>query len=95
MASSDALPIPRKNAAYRVYFPMLKNDGTILTGWTSAAATISKDGGKWTDIGHQNGMEIYVHDATAGAAGNSENAYVMVAQSQAGQVHLNQDPPAH
>src|SRR3954468_8722561 len=44
MASSDALPIPRKNAAYRVYFPILKNDGTIITGWTSAAATISKDG---------------------------------------------------
>ena len=44
MSSSDALPIPRKNAAYRVYFPMLKNDGTILAGWTSPAATISKDG---------------------------------------------------
>ena len=45
MASTDALPIPRKNAAYRVYFPILKNDGSIITGWTSAAATISKDGG--------------------------------------------------
>lgn len=44
MGASDALPIPRKNAAYRVYFPLLKNDGTILTGWTSPAATISKDG---------------------------------------------------
>jgi hypothetical protein len=45
MSSSDALPIPRRNTAYRVYFPLLKNDGTILTGWTSPAATISKDGG--------------------------------------------------
>lgn len=44
MAASDALPIPRKNAAYRVYFPMLKNDGTVVTGWTSPAATISQDG---------------------------------------------------
>ena len=44
MASSDALPIPRKNTAYRVYFPIVKNDGTILTGWTSPAASISKDG---------------------------------------------------
>ncbi len=44
MSASDALPVPRKNAAYRVYFPMLKNDGTVITGWTSPAASISKDG---------------------------------------------------
>jgi hypothetical protein len=44
MAASDALPIPRKNAAYRVYFPMLKNDGTVITGWTSPTATVSQDG---------------------------------------------------
>ncbi|MBI1260043.1 MAG: hypothetical protein GC204_21455 [Chloroflexi bacterium] len=45
MSASDALPIPRKNTAYRVYFPILKNDGSLITGWTSAAATLSKDGG--------------------------------------------------
>ncbi|MFN8563605.1 MAG: hypothetical protein U0703_18765 [Anaerolineae bacterium] len=45
MASSDALPIPRKNTAFRVYFPMIKNDGSVITGWTGAAASVSKDGG--------------------------------------------------
>ncbi len=44
MSSSDSLPVPRKNTAYRVYFPILKNDGSIITGWTSPAATLSKDG---------------------------------------------------
>jgi hypothetical protein len=44
MSSSDSLPVPRKNTAYRAYFPILKGDGSIITGWTSAAATLSKDG---------------------------------------------------
>lgn len=44
MASSDAKPIPIKGAAYRVYFDVTKNDGTLLTGWTSPSATLSKDG---------------------------------------------------
>ena len=45
MGSSDALPVPRKNAAYRAYFKIDKNDGSLITSWTSAAASISKDGG--------------------------------------------------
>ncbi len=44
MSASDAKPIPIKGSAYRVYFPIYKNDGTVITGWAGAAATISKDG---------------------------------------------------
>lgn len=45
MASSDAKPVPIKGQAYRVTFPMFKNDGTVITGWTSPSCLISKDGG--------------------------------------------------
>lgn len=45
MASSDALPVPRKGVAYRYYFPAQKSDGTSIFTWSSAAARISKDGG--------------------------------------------------
>jgi VCBS repeat-containing protein len=51
------------------------------------------DGGKWSDTGltANDGLsKIYVHDTGAGAAGTSENAYVIVA-STVGTVTLNQD----
>lgn len=44
MAASDALALPLKNTAFRVYFDVRKNDGTLITGWTGAAATRSLDG---------------------------------------------------
>lgn len=44
MAAGDALALPLKNTAFRVYFDVRKNDSTIITGWTGAAATLSKDG---------------------------------------------------
>lgn len=49
MASSDALPVPRKNVAYRLYFEIRKNDGTLITGATGADSEISKDGGTFAD----------------------------------------------
>jgi hypothetical protein len=55
--------------------------------------SITKDGGHWSDTGQfaSDGVsKIYVHDTGAGAAGTSENAYVIVAPT-AGTVHLNQD----
>lgn len=45
MAATDAMILPRKNVAFRTYFDMRKNDGSILVGWTGAAALLSKDGG--------------------------------------------------
>jgi VCBS repeat-containing protein len=64
--------------------------------------SVSKDGGKWTNIGTAgNGQyDVFVHDTNAaGSTGGSENAYVMVSHAavNAGGVHLNTDPtpPAH
>jgi len=45
MAASDSLPIPRKNAAYRVVFHGLKNDGTLITSGTGMDSEISLDQG--------------------------------------------------
>ena len=49
MATTDARPIPRKNAAYRHYFAIRKNDGSLITTWTGADSELSKDGGNYAD----------------------------------------------
>lgn len=49
MAASDARPVPRKNAAWRVYFAIRKSDGTLITSWTGADSEVSKDGGSFAD----------------------------------------------
>lgn len=49
MASTDARPIPRKNVAYRVTFPILDADGDLVTGASSPDSEVSKDGGTFTD----------------------------------------------
>jgi hypothetical protein len=49
MASGDASPIPVKNQAYRVSFPLLDADGDLVTGATGLDSEVSKDGGTFTD----------------------------------------------
>lgn len=49
MASTDATPVPIKNQAYRVTFPILDADGDLVTGATSPDSEVSKDGGTFTD----------------------------------------------
>lgn len=49
MAASDAMPVPKKNVAYRHYFALRKADGTLATGWAGADSEVSKDGGTFTD----------------------------------------------
>lgn len=49
MASTDAKPIPQKNVAYRVTFPIFDADGDLVTGATGLDSEISKDGGAFTD----------------------------------------------
>lgn len=49
MSSSDALPIPRKNVAYRVAFPGLKSDGSLITTGTGMDSEVSKDQGTFVD----------------------------------------------
>lgn len=49
MAASDARPVPRKNAAFRLLLALRDEAGDLVTGWAgaSAAATVSKDGGSY------------------------------------------------
>lgn len=49
MASTDAKPVPQKNVAFRVTFPILDADGDLVTGAASLDSEVSKDGGAFTD----------------------------------------------
>lgn len=49
MASTDARPIPQKNVAYRITFPIFDADGDLVTGATGLDSEVSKDGGTFTD----------------------------------------------
>jgi hypothetical protein len=49
MASTDARPVPRKNVAYRHYFAVRKNDGTLITTWTGQDSEVSLDGAAFGD----------------------------------------------
>lgn len=56
MASTDATPVPVKNQAYRVTFPIFDADGDLVTGAT-CDSEVSKDGGTFTDCTNE-GTEI-------------------------------------
>ena len=49
MAASDARPIPRKNAAYRVTLAILDADGDLVTGATGLDSAVGKGGGTFAD----------------------------------------------
>jgi len=50
MASTDARPVPRKNTAYRVTFPIvLSTTGATVTGATGLDSEVSIDGGTFAD----------------------------------------------
>jgi hypothetical protein len=49
MASTDARPVPQKNVAYRVTFPILDADGDLVTGATGLDSEVSKDAGTFAD----------------------------------------------
>jgi hypothetical protein len=49
MASTDALPLPRKNVAFRLYFTVRTSAGVLVTAFTSPDSEVSKDGGAYAD----------------------------------------------
>jgi len=53
MASTDARPIPIKNVAYRVTFPILDADGDLVTGAAGLDSEVSKDAGTFTDCANE------------------------------------------
>ena len=88
MATGDARPFPRKNAAYRVTFPILDADGDLVTGATGLDSEISKNGGTFadctneaTEIATASGM--YYLDLTA-AEMNTDTVAIIVKTSSSG-----------
>ena len=70
MASEDARIIPLKNTAYRVTFPIMDNDGDLVSDADGLDSQVSQDGGAFaactneaTQIASQSGM--YFLDLTA------------------------------
>lgn len=87
MASSDALPIPRKNVAFRVTFPLFDADGDPVTGAAALDTEISKDGAAFAD-GTNEAVEIgasglYYLDLTASEM-NADTVAVVVKTSTSG-----------
>lgn len=85
MASTDARPVPQKNVAYRVTFPILDADGDLVTGATGLDSEVSKDGGAFadctneaTEIATSSGM--YYLDLTATEM-NADTVAVIVKSS--------------
>lgn len=70
MASSDAVPIPLKNTAYRAMFPIYDNTGSLVTGAAGLDSEVSKDQGTFTDCTNEateiaTSSGIYYLDLTA------------------------------
>jgi hypothetical protein len=53
MAATDARPVPRKNAAFRFYFAVRKNDGTLITTWAGQDSEVSLDGASFSDCANE------------------------------------------
>jgi hypothetical protein len=49
VAATDANPMPVKNKAWRVTFPILDADGDLVTGATGLDSEVSKDQGTFAD----------------------------------------------
>jgi hypothetical protein len=88
MATTDARPIPLKNTAYRVTFPIFDADGDLVTGAATLDSEVSLDGGTFgdctneaTEIATSSGM--YFLDLTA-AEMNADTVAVIVKTGTAG-----------
>lgn len=49
MAATDSIPVPRKNAAFRLYFAIRDTSGALVASWTGQDSEVSKDGGSFAD----------------------------------------------
>jgi hypothetical protein len=88
MASADARPIPQKNVAYRVTFPILDADGDPVTGATGLDSEISKDGGTFADCTNEavelaTSSGMYYLDLTATEM-NADTVAIIVKTSTSG-----------
>lgn len=88
MAASDARPIPRKNTAYRVTFPILDADGDLVTGATALDSEVSIDGGTFADCTNEateiaTSSGVYYLDLTSSEM-NGDTVAVIVKTSTSG-----------
>jgi len=88
MAATDARPVPKKNVAYRVYFPILDADGDLVTGAADLDSERSLDGATFADCTNEatevaTSSGIYFLDLTATEM-NTDNTFVIVKTSTAG-----------
>jgi hypothetical protein len=88
MASTDGRPVPIKNTAYRVTFPIWDADGDLVTGATGLDSEVSLDGATFadctneaTEIATSSGM--YYLDLTSGEM-NADTVAVIVKTSTVG-----------
>lgn len=71
MAASDARPMPRKNTAFRVTFPIYDSSGDLKTGASGLDSEVSIDGGTFADCTNEateiaTSSGIYYLDLTSG-----------------------------
>jgi hypothetical protein len=87
MAATDARPVPRKNTAFRVYFPILDADGDPVSAAAGLDSEVSIDGGAFadcvseaTEIGTSG---LYYLDLTAGEM-NGDAVIIRIQTSTSG-----------
>ncbi len=87
MSASDARPIPQKNTAYRVTFPIFDADGDLVSGAAGLDSEISKDGGAFSDCANEateiGSSGIYYLDLTA-AEMNADTVAIIVQTTTTG-----------
>lgn len=88
MASSDAKPIPIKNQAFRITFPLLDADGDLVTGAAGLDSEVSKDASAFTNCTSEateiaTASGIYYLDLSASEM-NADTVAVIVKTSTSG-----------
>ena len=88
MASSDAKPIPVKNTAYRITFPIYDADGDLVTGATGLDSEVSKDAGTFADCTNEateiaTSSGVYYLDLTSTEM-NADTVCVIIKTSTSG-----------
>lgn len=87
MAASDSRPVPRKNTAFRVYFPILDADGDPVSGAAGLDSERSIDGAAFADCTNEateiGSSGIYYLDLTASEM-NGDGVVVRIQTSTSG-----------
>ena len=86
MASTDARPVPRKNTAFRITFPVYDADGDPVTSATGLDSEVSLDGAAFADCTNEAteiGNGLYYLDLTS-AEMNADTVAVVVKTSTSG-----------